>query len=46
MNMKIVELDGFGVNPGDLSWHQATHKWCYKPFLRKWPQRSYNSGTS
>ena len=38
MNMKIVELDGFGVNPGDLSWDAISQLGDFKLYDRTLPE--------
>ena len=38
MNMKIVELDGFGVNPGDLSWEAISKLGDFKLYDRTSPE--------
>jgi glycerate dehydrogenase len=38
MNMKIVELDGFGVNPGDLSWDAISQLGDFKLYDRTSPE--------
>ena len=36
--MKIVELDGFGVNPGDLSWEAISKLGDFKLYDRTSPE--------